>query len=105
MEYDEAQWYSIEVSVGIREGLHARPVMNIITEAQKYMKRVIIRNLNSDQDHDAKSAMDLILLEAPRGTPIRIYVEKCEDHEPAASIAQVALSIADIVLDRSRTKS
>lgn len=65
-----------EVSVVNAEGMHARPVMKFVDLASRFPCDVMVRNLNRNGDElDGKSAMSLMLLDAPQGTRLCITAE------------------------------
>ena len=62
-----------EVEVPNEEGLHARPVMRFIDLASGYRSNVWVTNLSCKQERvDGKSAMHMMLLEATRGSVLKI---------------------------------
>lgn len=62
-----------EVKVGLREGLHARPVMRMVDLASKFKATILVSNVSGRGEAvDGKSAMQMMLLEAIQGSTIRI---------------------------------
>ena len=62
-----------EATVGNRQGLHARPVMQFVDLASSYSSRISVTNVSkSDERLDGKSAMEMMLLDAPQGNVLRI---------------------------------
>ncbi len=59
-----------EIEIVNEQGLHARPVMQIVDLANKFI--AIIRISKGDLTADATSAMSMMLLEAPKGTKLRL---------------------------------
>ncbi len=74
-----------EVKVGIREGLHARPVMRFVDLASKYRATILVANISGrGEPVDGKSAMQMMLLEAIQGSILRIEA-RGEDADFAVS--------------------
>ncbi len=62
-----------EVEVSNEEGLHARPVMRFIDLASGYRSNVWVTNISGKKERvDGKSAMQMMLLEATRGSILKI---------------------------------
>ena len=79
-----------DVTISNREGLHARPVMRFVDVAQRFVSDVQVVSLKKeDESVDGKSAMELMLLGAVKGTRLRITA-RGSDAEAAAD-ALVAL--------------
>ena len=84
-------WGVISLTVGNREGLHARPVMQFVDLASKFRSQILVANVSGRGEKvDGKSAMQMMLLEAIQGNVVRI--EACGED------AQVAVdALADLV--------
>lgn len=80
-----------DATVGNREGLHARPVMQFVDLASKFRSQIRVTNVSGRAETvDGKSAMQMMLLEATQGSIVRI--EACGED------AQVAVdALADLV--------
>ncbi len=72
------------------QGLHARPVMRIYDIASQFT--CDIRISREDRVADARSAMDMMLLEAPQGTRLKLTAT---GEDAAAAIEAIAKLIAD----------
>lgn len=82
-----------EVTVVNVEGMHARPVMKFVDLAMRFQAEVSVRNVSrGGEELDGKSAMNLMLLDAPRGCVLSIRAEG-EDAEQA--VEALAALIAD----------
>ncbi|MCC7291097.1 MAG: HPr family phosphocarrier protein [Phycisphaerales bacterium] len=82
-----------EVTVVNAEGMHARPVMKFVDLAMRFQAEVTVRNVSRrGEELDGKSAMNLMLLDAPRGCVLAIRAEG-EDADQAADA--LAALIAD----------
>lgn len=79
-----------ELEIVNTQGLHARPVMRIVDLAVRFKSR--IRFCKGDRVADANSAMEMMLLEAPKGTKLKVVAEG-EDAE--AAVAAIAQLVAD----------
>lgn len=65
-----------EVSVVNSEGFHARPVMMFVDKAVSFDASILVTNTSrGDEALDGKSAMELMLLDAPKGARIRIQAD------------------------------
>ncbi len=80
-----------DATVGNREGLHARPVMQFVDLASKFQSQIRVTNVSGRAEKvDGKSAMQMMLLEATQGSVVRI--------EAYGEDAQVAVdALADLV--------
>ncbi|MCK6485400.1 MAG: HPr family phosphocarrier protein [Phycisphaerae bacterium] len=76
-----------ELEIVNTQGLHARPVMRIVDLAVRFKSR--IRISKGDRVADANSAMEMMLLEAPMGTRLKIVAEGEDAEEAVAAIAQL----------------
>lgn len=70
----------IEITISNRQGLHARPVMRFVDLASTF--RCAIRVKKDGQEVDGKSPMEMMLLEATRGTVLSVVADG-EDAEKA----------------------
>ncbi|MBL8878315.1 MAG: HPr family phosphocarrier protein [Phycisphaerales bacterium] len=69
-----------ELTVTNREGLHFRPIMQLVEVASKFSSRVRIRC--GDREADARSPMELLMLVATQGCSLMVTIEG--DDAPAA---------------------
>ncbi len=69
-----------DVTITNVQGLHARPVMRFVDTAAKFSSRIRIRK--GDMEVDGKSPMEMMLLESPQGTVLRL-IAKGADAEGA----------------------
>ena len=66
-------------------GLHARPAMQIVDIANQFKSNVMVHKGGEEPaDADGKSVMQMIILAAVEGTPLRIEADG-EDAEEAVS--------------------
>ncbi len=79
-----------DVAVKNKEGLHARPVMSFVDLALRYRSTITVTNTTRQGDAvDGKSAMQMMLLEATRGSVLRISA--CGDDAVVAADALAEL--------------
>ena len=62
-----------DVVIRNRQGLHARPVMQFVDIANEYEATISVRK--GEQTVDGKSPMEMMLLEATQGTPLRLEAQ------------------------------
>ena len=87
-----------EVEILNKQGLHARPVMRFVDLASRYRATIWVSNVSRNGEKvDGKSAMQMMLLEATRGSLLRI--EARGDDAREAVDALVALVGARFRLD------
>lgn len=80
----------VEVIISNRQGLHARPVMRFVDLAGTFQSSIRVR---ADREEvDGKSPMEMMLLAATQGTPLKIMAQG-EDAE--AAVAALAGLIQD----------
>lgn len=83
----ETQTASREVTVGIPEGLHARPSTLLSQAAGRYSGSVKIHA--NGQTADAKSIFDLLALGLPCGTVVNVEVQGPDAEETLESLAAI----------------
>jgi len=69
------------------QGLHARPVMRIVDLAGRFRCRITLSN--GSVSADADSAMSMMLLEAAKGTRLRIVATGDDAEEAVAALVQL----------------
>ena len=80
-----------EVEIINTQGLHARPVMRIADLVSNYQAEVRISK--GDRAADPRSVFEMMLLEAPMGTRLKIVAK-------GADAEQVADAIAKLIADK-----
>ncbi len=76
-----------EVTIKNELGLHARSAAKIVAIARKAAQEVW---LSTDEDEvDAKSTMDILTLNRPKGSKLTIRIEKDIDHEILVTIVRL----------------
>ena len=76
---------SKEIIVSNKLGLHARPAMQFVDLANQFKSDVKVFSLGEEPgEADGKSVMQMIILAAVEGTPLRIEAEG-EDAEEAVT--------------------
>jgi phosphocarrier protein HPr len=67
---------SREIIVSNKLGLHARPAMQFVDVANQFQSKVSVHKGGDEPaDADGKSVMQMIILAATEGTPLRIEAE------------------------------
>ena len=67
---------SRDIVVSNKLGLHARPAMQFVDVANQFSASVTVRKGGEEPaDADGKSVMQMIILAATEGTPLRIEAE------------------------------
>lgn len=77
-----------EVVVKNRHGLHARPA-SLLAETALRFKEATIQIGRGDLDVDAKSIMELLLLEAKAGTKLRLRASGPQAREAVDALRQL----------------
>jgi phosphotransferase system HPr (HPr) family protein len=75
------QFYEYDISVNLREGLHTRPVTQLVNLFQSYNGEITVGKYRGEEIHeyvDAKSPMELILLEATAGSRLNFRIKPAE---------------------------
>jgi phosphotransferase system HPr (HPr) family protein len=69
-----------EVVIPNKEGLHFRPIMQLVDLAQRYKAQIKVRC--QDREADGRSPMELLMLVATQGATVTLVADG-EDAEPA----------------------
>ena len=65
-----------DIVVSNKLGLHARPAMQFVDVANQFASDITVRKLGEEPaEADGKSVMQMIILAATEGTPLRIEAE------------------------------
>ena len=79
---------SSQVVVSNKLGLHARPAMAFVDLANKFMCKVTVyKGGEEPAEADGKSVMQMIILAALPGTPIRIEAEGDDAEQAVVQLA------------------
>lgn len=74
-------------------GLHARPAMQFVDLANQFRSQIIVRKDGPDPvEVDGKSVMQMITLEAIKGTPLRIQAEGDDAEKAVVELAALVES-------------
>ncbi len=87
MQDDNHRQVEVEVTISNVQGLHARPVMRFVDLAGQFASRIKV--CKGKHCVDAKSPMEMMLLEASRGTVLKIMADG--DDAPQAVEALIGL--------------
>jgi phosphotransferase system HPr (HPr) family protein len=81
---------SREIVVSNTLGLHARPAMQFVDLANQFASKVTVYKGGEEPgEADGKSVMQMIILAATMGTPIRIEAEGEDAEQAAAKLAEL----------------
>jgi phosphocarrier protein HPr len=81
---------SREIIVSNSLGLHARPAMQFVDLANQFASKVTVYKGGPEPAvADGKSVMQMIILAATQGTPIRIEAEGDDAEQAAAGLADL----------------
>ena len=81
---------SKEIIVSNKMGLHARPAMQFVDLANSFQSRVTVKKAGPEPvEADGKSVMEMIVLEATQGTPLRIEAEGEDAEQAVVKLAQL----------------
>jgi phosphotransferase system HPr (HPr) family protein len=61
-----------ELRIRNRQGLHARPVMKFVDLSARFSAEIRVDKGEGTEQVDGRSPMEMMLLEAPQGTSLRI---------------------------------
>ena len=79
-----------ELVIRNKLGIHARPAASIVKIAGKYKSRVIIEK--DGMKANAKSIMDLLILEADGGTKVTVVVDGVDEVEALTAVIELIKS-------------
>lgn len=89
-----------DVTISNREGFHSRPVMKFVDVAQRFVADIRVVSLTKeDETVDGKSAMELMLLGAVKGTRLRITARGPDAEEAASALIALVRDHFDIDYD------
>ncbi len=81
---------SREVVICNRLGLHARPAMQFVDLANKFTSNITVHKGGDEPvDADGKSVMQMIILAATEGTPLRIEAEGEDAQQAVDELAEL----------------
>lgn len=76
--------YQQDVEIRNREGLHFRPIMQLVETAQRFACRLFLSV--EDRQADARSPMELLMLVATAGTRVRVAGDGVDEREAVDSL-------------------
>lgn len=78
-------------------GLHARPVMRFVDLANKYQASIIVTKGGPDGGErvDGKSPMEMMLLEAPKGSTLHITATGHDAEEMVSALVELVANRFD----------
>ena len=74
-----------EVVIPNKEGLHFRPIMQLVDTAQRFAARVIVHC--DGREADGRSPMELLMLVATHGSTVRLVVDGSDADETIEALA------------------
>jgi phosphotransferase system HPr (HPr) family protein len=81
---------SRDIVVCNSNGLHARPAMQFVDLANSFTSSIVVRRVGEpDVQADGKSVMQMIVLEAIEGTPLRIEAEGDDADRAVQALAEL----------------
>ena len=81
---------SRDIMVSNKLGLHARPAMQFVDLANQFASKVTVsKGGDEPYDADGKSVMQMIILAAPQGTPLRIVAEGADADAAVEKLAKL----------------
>jgi len=84
---------SRQVVIRNRLGLHARPAMQFVDLANKFEATIKVHKGGDEPvEADGKSVMQMIILAATEGTPLRIDAEGPDAHQAVDELARLVES-------------
>jgi phosphocarrier protein len=84
---------SREIVVSNKLGLHARPAMQFVDVANQFRSKVSVHKGGEEPaDADGKSVMQMIILAATEGTPLRIEAEGDDAPKAVEKLAELFLN-------------
>jgi phosphocarrier protein HPr len=84
---------SKEVFISNTHGLHTRPVMKFVDTASRFRSEIKVHKGGAEPaDADGKSVMQMIILAAEAGTPLRIDAEGEDAAEAVKELAALVES-------------
>ncbi len=76
-----------EVTVTNTQGLHLRPAMKFVDIANQFTAEIRVDKGEGSEAVDGKSPMAMIVLEAPKGTVLRIHAAGVDATETVEALA------------------
>ena len=81
---------SRDIIVSNKLGLHARPAMQFVDVANQFQSTVtVFKGGDEPEQADGKSVMQMIILAAVEGTPLKIVAEGEDADEAVKQLAQL----------------
>ena len=81
---------SKEIVVSNSLGLHARPAMQFVDTANQFQSKVVVYKSGPEPaEADGKSVMQMIILAATEGTPLRIEADGPDADQAVTKLAEL----------------
>jgi len=79
-----------DIVVSNKLGLHARPAMQFVDVANQFKSDITVKRLGEEPaEADGKSVMQMIILAATEGTPMRIEAAGDDAEEAVAKLVEL----------------
>jgi len=79
----------VEVEVCNEKGIHAYPSSLIVRLASQFESDISLHNLKSRSSVDAKSILEVMMINAPCGTPLLITAVGADEEEAVQAVADL----------------
>lgn len=87
MSEESRKQVELEVTISNSQGLHARPVMRFVDLASQFSS--CIRIHKDGHEVDGKSPMEMMLLEATKGTVLRLIARGDDANDAIAALSKL----------------
>lgn len=77
----------IEITISNVQGLHARPVMRFVDLASQFQSSIEV--CKGNKSVDGKSPMEMMLLEATKGTVLKLRAQGVDSQSAVAALAEL----------------
>ena len=81
--------YSRKTTIINKTGIHARPASDFVGLAGKFSSDITIKNLQSGQEGNAKSIINVLLLELHKGTEVELSADGSDEKEAVDAIVKL----------------
>ena len=81
---------SRDIVISNKLGLHARPAMQFVDLANQFQSNITVRSFGEEPgEADGKSVMQMIILAATEGTPMRIEADGDDAEQAVDKLAEL----------------
>lgn len=86
---------SVKVKILNKLGLHARPAMTFAEKAGEYTSTITVRRLDSSEEVDGKSIMQMLMLAGTMGTELEIIANGDDASDALDALTELVKSRFD----------